>query len=266
MQALLQVRPRRPARRGGEPARTFLVMHFGPGGSSARRPAFQVERGVKACPAGCATPLPALWAPTQAEEARARFTAVATDLALAVSGLGAVREQAPPDVRDDLEAVQRQLEGLRFASRAAEERLTLRLMRALTLLYMRADGPGGTGQAGPLLAEALERAGAQGNGGGKERRAPLSPGHQRFVCSPRWAAGLGAPPVAPAPRSRPSPQALPRPTCLLQGWTRPAHLPGWMERWRGSKTPSRRHRTRRTGLWSFSTSRWVAVGSVCCGT
>ena len=32
----------------------------------------------------------------QAEEARARFSAVATDLALAVSGLGALREQVRP--------------------------------------------------------------------------------------------------------------------------------------------------------------------------
>lgn len=64
--------------------------------------------------------------------------------------------QAPPDVREDLASVQRQLEGLRFASRAAEERLTWRLQQALALLYMRA---GGASQAGPMLAEALERAG-----------------------------------------------------------------------------------------------------------
>lgn len=37
--------------------------------------------------------------------------------------------QAPPDVREDMASVQRQLEGLRFASRAAEERLTWRLMQ-----------------------------------------------------------------------------------------------------------------------------------------
>ena len=64
--------------------------------------------------------------------------------------------QAPADVSEDIVSVQRQLEALKFASRAGEERLTWRLMQALTLLYMRA---GGAGQAGPLLAQALEQAG-----------------------------------------------------------------------------------------------------------
>ena len=54
---------------------------------------------------------------------RGRFAAAAHDLSLALSGLGAMRSVAPPDVAEDVEGVQRQLAALRFCSGSGGEQL-----------------------------------------------------------------------------------------------------------------------------------------------
>ena len=63
-----------------------------------------------------------------AEEARERFAAVASDLKLALSGLQAVGGAAPADVAEDVAAVQRQLAALRFSSSTRQEQLAWQLL------------------------------------------------------------------------------------------------------------------------------------------
>lgn len=88
---------------------------------------------------GCAA-MGRLQAMLQTEESGARFSAVATDLALAVGALCTLRDHVPPDVSEDLPLLKRQLECLRFASCAAQERLTWQLQQALALHSLQAHG------------------------------------------------------------------------------------------------------------------------------
>ena len=75
-----------------------------------------------------------LQAVLEAEELRDKFAAAAGDLGLALSGLQPLQAVAPPDVAEDVAAVQRQLDVLRFCSSAAQEQL------AAQLLQVRAGG------------------------------------------------------------------------------------------------------------------------------
>ena len=69
-----------------------------------------------------------LQAVLESEEQRDRFAAAVLDLKLALSGLQAVQGVAPPDVGEDVAAVQRQLAALLFTSNGRSEQLTGQLL------------------------------------------------------------------------------------------------------------------------------------------
>lgn len=85
-----------------------------------------------------------LQAVLESEEQRDRFAAAVLDLKLALSGLQAVQSVAPPDVVEDVAAVQRQLAALRFTSSGRHEQLTGQLVEVGGWVE-RGQGQGGGG-------------------------------------------------------------------------------------------------------------------------
>ncbi|PSC69879.1 U-box domain-containing 4 [Micractinium conductrix] len=100
-----------------------------------------------------------LQAVLEAEELRDKFAAAAGDLGLALSGLQPLQAVAPPDVAEDVAAVQRQLDVLRFCSSAAQEQLAAQLLQAVVLHHLRRCE--GSAAVAPLLMDALRLAGLE---------------------------------------------------------------------------------------------------------
>jgi hypothetical protein len=102
-----------------------------------------------------------LHAMIQSEETAARFGVATKDLQLALAGLVPLRDSLPPDVSEDIDAVQRQLEGVHLWGGACDQALSWQLLQRLTLLHVQGRD---VAQAAALLEEAIQRAGGLSSG------------------------------------------------------------------------------------------------------